>query len=402
MGDGRGGVGHSQQAGGPAVGVDHEGTLPIAHGVDAFCEGPRLVEDHRGLHDLAHVDDPALIHVLDELGHVSVCRFGEDFLGRPDLDHLAVAEDADPVADAQGFVQVVGDEHDRLVELVLDRHQLVLHLAPDQWIQCAEGLIHEQDLRVGAQRPSETHTLLHASGQLAGGVEGVGLEPDHGQCLDGRLVAFFLIHTLDLQAVGGVVNDIAVGEEGKVLEDHGCLLAAEGLEGGAPELLDVCSLDQDTAMGHVVQLVHRSNGRRLARSGQSHDHEDLTLLYLERDVTHPDDVAGLSLDLVLADARRAEVKRPSTRVRAEDLVNVLQCDDRLGVRHATSPGRGTPLETQWATPAHPLQRRQGIRVTGVTRRAARDPGDRSSTLRQYPGQRPDRSARTFPQTARWG
>ena len=32
MGDGRGGVGHSQQAGGPAVGVDHKGTLPIAHG----------------------------------------------------------------------------------------------------------------------------------------------------------------------------------------------------------------------------------------------------------------------------------------------------------------------------------------------------------------------------------
>ena len=77
-------------------------------------------------------------------------------------------------------------------------------------------------------------------------------------------MAFLLINALNLQAVCGVVDHVAMGEEGEVLEHHGRFLPTEGLQVGPSKLLDIDSIDQDTAMGHGMQLVHRPDGRRLA------------------------------------------------------------------------------------------------------------------------------------------
>ena len=179
------------------------------------------------MHDLAHVDDTALVHVLHELGHVSIGRLSEDLLRGSDLDDDAVSQDADPGPHPQCLVEVVGDEEDRLVDLVLDGHELVLHLTPDERVQGAERLVHEEDVRVGAECPCQAHALLHAAGELPGGVEGIGLQAHHGKRLDGCSLTFRLVDALDLQAIGGVVDDVAVGEEGEVLEHHGQLLPPE-------------------------------------------------------------------------------------------------------------------------------------------------------------------------------
>ena len=150
------------------------------------------------------------------------------------------------------------------MEFGLDGHQLVLHLATNQRIQGAERLVHEQDVRVGAQGAGQADTLLHAARQLTGGVEGVGLETDHGQGLNGRLVAFPLLHALDLEPIGGVVDHVAMGEQGEVLEHHGELLATEGLQGSPSQLLDVGALHHDPPVGDVVELVDRPDGCGLA------------------------------------------------------------------------------------------------------------------------------------------
>ncbi len=113
------------------------------------------------------LDDAALIDVLHELGHVAGGRLGEDLLRSADLNDLAVLHDADAIADAQRLVEVVGDEEDRLVEFGLNVHHLVLHLTTDQWIECREGLVHEQDGRIGGEGPGKADTLLHAARELA-------------------------------------------------------------------------------------------------------------------------------------------------------------------------------------------------------------------------------------------
>ena len=92
-----------------------------------------------------HLNDPALVHILDELGYVAGGGLGQDLLGRADLDDGTVLHDAHSVADAKRLVEVVGDEQDRLAKLCLDLHHLVLHLASDQRIQRAERLVHQQD-----------------------------------------------------------------------------------------------------------------------------------------------------------------------------------------------------------------------------------------------------------------
>ena len=49
----------------------------------------------------------------------------------------------------------------------LQPQQLVLHLPPDQRIERAERLIHQQDVGIVAQGPGEAHPLLHPAAQLA-------------------------------------------------------------------------------------------------------------------------------------------------------------------------------------------------------------------------------------------
>ena len=80
----------------------------------------------------------------------------------------ALAQDADPVAELDGLVDVVGDAHDGLAQLGLDRHQLVLQPLPGDRVDGAEGLVHEDDRRVGGQAAGDADALLLAAGELAG------------------------------------------------------------------------------------------------------------------------------------------------------------------------------------------------------------------------------------------
>src|SRR3546814_20975408 len=60
----------------------------------------------------------------------------------------------DAVADAHGFVEVVGDEDDGARILALEAQQLVLHLRADQRIEGGERLVHQQDLGIVRDRKS--------------------------------------------------------------------------------------------------------------------------------------------------------------------------------------------------------------------------------------------------------
>ena len=126
-----------------------------------------------------------------------------------------------------------------------------------------------------------------------------------------------------------------------MLEHHPHLLAAEGLELGAFELLHVHTVDHNLAGGDVVELVDHADGGGLARPRQAHDHEELAPVDLEVDVGHADDVAGQALDFLLGNARSGQFQSPSPRLWPEDLVHVVELDDRVAVRVAhASPSLG--------------------------------------------------------------
>lgn len=78
----------------------------------------------------------------------------------------ALGEDDDPVAELHGLVEVVGDDDDRLLQLLLDLDQLVLQPLPRDGIDRAEGLVHEEHGRVGGEGAGHSDALLLAAGEF--------------------------------------------------------------------------------------------------------------------------------------------------------------------------------------------------------------------------------------------
>ena len=82
------------------------------------------------------------------------------------LEHPALAQDRDPVAEPHRLGDVVGDEDDRLAQLGLQPQELLLQPAPGDRVDRPEGLVHEQHRRVRGQRPGHADPLPLAAGEL--------------------------------------------------------------------------------------------------------------------------------------------------------------------------------------------------------------------------------------------
>ena len=103
----------------------------------------------------------------DEALHELVGRGPQEVVGRGVLlEDPAHVEQGDAVGQLDGLVEVVGHEHDRLVDPGLEPEQLVLEAAADDRVDGAERLVHEEDRRVGGQGPGHAHPLLLAAGEL--------------------------------------------------------------------------------------------------------------------------------------------------------------------------------------------------------------------------------------------
>ena len=103
----------------------------------------------------------------DEVLDVVVGRRAQQPLGRVELGELpARAEERDQVADLDGLLDVVGDQHDGLVQLGLEPEELILQGGPDNRVDGAERLVHQQHRRVGGERPGHADPLLLPAGQL--------------------------------------------------------------------------------------------------------------------------------------------------------------------------------------------------------------------------------------------
>ena len=104
----------------------------------------------------------------DEILHELVGWRGQNSLRAIVLGNAgALLEDQDAVAELDGLVDVVGHAHDGLLELRLDIEQLILEPLAGDWIDGAEGLVHEDHGRIGRQPAGHADALLLSAGQLA-------------------------------------------------------------------------------------------------------------------------------------------------------------------------------------------------------------------------------------------
>jgi hypothetical protein len=94
----------------------------------------------------------------------------------------------------------VRDEHDRLVELVLQPQGLLLQIGAHDRVDGAERFVHEQDVRVGGETAGHTHALLLTARELAGVALGELLvETDRVEQLTGARVRLGLLHAVQTQ-----------------------------------------------------------------------------------------------------------------------------------------------------------------------------------------------------------
>src|SRR5690606_5764235 len=87
-------------------------------------------------------------------------------------------------------------------------------------IKSTERLVHEQQVRLGAQRPGDGGALSHAAGELAWvGAFEAGQTDERGK-LGGPPAPLLLADAAELERQGDVVEDREPGKEVRLLKDH--------------------------------------------------------------------------------------------------------------------------------------------------------------------------------------
>ena len=89
-------------------------------------------------------------------------------VGRTERDKAAGFEQGDARRQEQGFADVVGNEDDGFAETASERAEFALKLGAGNGVERAEGLVHEQDGRVGGEGAGDADALALAAGKFAG------------------------------------------------------------------------------------------------------------------------------------------------------------------------------------------------------------------------------------------
>ena len=91
----------------------------------------------------------------------------EDLLGRRVLlDMATLRQDEHLVTELGRLLEIVRDDHDGLAKFLMDGDQAVLQANPGDWVDRAEGLVHEQDRWVGGEGTRDPDALLLATGHV--------------------------------------------------------------------------------------------------------------------------------------------------------------------------------------------------------------------------------------------
>lgn len=90
-----------------------------------------------------------------------------NFTGAAYLELLCAGrENHHLVTEQECLINVMGDKDDGFSEFPLESKQLFLQLGANDRVNCAEGLIHEQDVRIRGKCSGDTDSLLLASREL--------------------------------------------------------------------------------------------------------------------------------------------------------------------------------------------------------------------------------------------
>ncbi|EKD60920.1 MAG: hypothetical protein ACD_54C00487G0001 [uncultured bacterium] len=207
----------------------------------------RGVEIRHRHHHRRRLDQMDARDAGDKIGDILISGVHHDVFRRAGLHHCAVFHDGNAVADANGLVQIVGDEDSRFAQGFGQLAEFILQLAADQRIQRGKRLIHQDDFRVGCDGAGKADALLHAARQFAR----IALHPigqtNAGQGIGRDAAALGRGHALHLQPESRVFQHGAGGNECDVLKHHADGMGAQIAQVLLGQTIDGATLDQHLA-----------------------------------------------------------------------------------------------------------------------------------------------------------
>ncbi len=186
----------------------------------------------------------------------------------------------------------MGHEQHSLLAVAPDPQQQLLHLQTRLAIECTEGLIHEQDLRIVGQRPSNRHTLHHAAGQLLGVVVGKPGQADFIDVVIDDLLALSGCHTATLEAELDVLPHRQPGEQRVALEHHAAIRTRP---------LNLLATDVDFAFRGLIQSGGEVQQTRLAAPRRPDQYGKLLIWHFKRHLIQRGKHATVGLLIAKAD-----------------------------------------------------------------------------------------------------
>ena len=194
------------------------------------CSGPRDPLDHAVAAALGSADDHRFradhldavdVREAEEAGRVGIVWMRpERLVRRCDLDDVPCAHDGDAIAERERFGLIVRDVDRGRPELLEDPAEVVEEPIAQSSIERSEGLVQQEDARLGSQRASERNALPLATRQRP---HCAPLEPNKAHQLEKLSGARFC----RLRRVAAhpepereVAEDVAVRKERVVLEDE--------------------------------------------------------------------------------------------------------------------------------------------------------------------------------------
>ena len=176
----------------------------------------------------------------------------------------------------------MSDENNGLVEPELEPVHLVLELGAGHGVQGGEGLIHEDDLRVGGKGAGYADALPLAAGELGGVLAAilVRLQVDQLQQLGDPVVDFFLGVPGHTHGQSDVVLHRHMGEQAALLDD----IAHQAGKLGHLDPVDGGAIDENLAFVNGVELVERFQQGRFPASAGTDQDKKLVVLDGQTDV----------------------------------------------------------------------------------------------------------------------
>ena len=200
------------------------------------------------------------------------------------LDRSAVHH-RDAVAHAHCLYLVVRDVDGGRSDLGQKLFQLGAHLQPEQRVEIAQRLVHQQHLRLHRDGARHRHALPLTAAHLRRVAVEHRLDVQQLRRPPHPVFYLRLLLLLHPQAKGDIVVDVHMREDGVALKDHGDAPFPRGQVG------DVPPADADPAFVRHAEPGDGAEQRRLAAAAGTQQHHELMLGDDERDVVHRHEVA---------------------------------------------------------------------------------------------------------------